>query len=171
MKINVGCGQYPVPGWLNLDVSYSGADRQWDAVNGLPPDIDEPIERIYAGHVLEHIEKDLVTPMLTSWLEHPQVTTNTLMAIVGPDCDLAKDWVTDGRMTRQAYEEMESGGGGEWAGDSHLWRSTSKETYTLVRDSGWGIVTPYNLGLLSLDGWPLTSLIGWQFGALCRAIK
>jgi hypothetical protein len=138
VKINVGCGQYPARAGSTWTSRTRCGPASGTPVNGLP-DVDEPIERIYAGHVLEHIEKDLVTPMLESWLEHPQVTSNTLIAIVGPDCDLAKDWVKDGRMTQQAYEEMESGGGGEWPGDSHLWRSTSKETYPLVRDSGWGI--------------------------------
>lgn len=171
MKINVGCGEFPAKGWVNLDVTHESADLRWDAVNGLPPEIDEPIERIYAGHVLEHLEKDLVVPMLVSWLEHPQVSTKTLMAVVGPDCDIALEWLKDGRLTQEEYDVMESGGARRWPGDSHLWRSTGAETYHLVRAAGWGIAHPYSLGLLSLDGWPVTSLIGWQFGALCRAIK
>lgn len=54
MKLNVGCGQYPLPGWLNLD-----------AGDGLPVDVRAivpelpfrtgSVDEVYAGHLVEHL--------------------------------------------------------------------------------------------------------------------
>lgn len=169
VRLNIGCGEFPAEGWTNVDLTHPSADIHWNVTEGLPP-VDGPIERIYAGHVLEHIEYDDIPTMLELWLEHPQVSVTTLMAVVGPDCDTAEKWLRQGKLTDEQYHEIRYGGG-RWVGDDHLWRSTGVETATMLRESGWAPAQPYDLQMLVWDGWPVTSLIGWQFGALCRAIK
>lgn len=164
MKINVGCGEFPAPGWLNLDIRHPAADLHWDATTGLPP-TDEPIERIYAGHVLEHLERDEVTATVAKWREHPQVGPQTRLAVVGPDCDVAAKWVLAGRLSEEDYADMESGAN-RWTGDAHRWRCTGPQTVALVAEGGWTVSYPQELDWLRSRGWPLTSLIGWQFGAL-----
>lgn len=169
VKLNLGCGEFPVEGWLNVDLTNPAADVRWDITEGLPP-VDGPIERIYAGHVLEHIEQADIPTMLELWLSHEQVSVHTLMAVVGPDCDRAEQWVRQGKLTDADYQLIRYGGG-RWSGDDHLWRSTGVETFHMLRDSGWAPAYPYDLQMLVWDGWPVTSLIGWQFGSLCRAMK
>jgi predicted SAM-dependent methyltransferase len=56
LRVNVGCGDYPLPGWLNIDADdQSGADVHW-RVPPLPLE-DNSVSEIYAGHFLEHLER------------------------------------------------------------------------------------------------------------------
>lgn len=164
MRINVGCGAYPAPGWLNIDGHHPSADLAWDAAAGLPP-TDEPIERIYAGHVLEHMPYDALPGVLARWRQHPQVTAATRLAVVGPDIDLGRAMHAAGAISDDTLADIGVGGQHRWPGDDHLWESTAERTVAALTDGGW---TPHAVTLrqLAADGWPLTSLIGWQFALL-----
>jgi predicted SAM-dependent methyltransferase len=55
LKVNVGCGNEPFPGWINLDLDpATRADIQWDVTDGLPFP-DESCAFVYSEHFLEHI--------------------------------------------------------------------------------------------------------------------
>jgi len=55
LKVNVGCGQEPFQGWVNLDLDPGAkADILWDIKDGLPFDNDS-CAFIYSEHFLEHI--------------------------------------------------------------------------------------------------------------------
>jgi hypothetical protein len=157
VKISVG-RETPVDGWLDLD--------RWDVADGLPVDIDQPIERIYVERVLEYFPQEELTLILQIWREHPQVSTRTILAIVGTDCDKADAMLDRKALTSAEHADIVNGGR-----YTPLWRSTSRDTSSAVRAAGWGIASPYDIGLLVVDRWPITRPAGWQFGALCRAIK
>jgi predicted SAM-dependent methyltransferase len=54
-KVNIGCGNEPFPGWVNLDLDPSaGADVVWDVTDGLPFD-EGTCGFIYSEHFFEHI--------------------------------------------------------------------------------------------------------------------
>jgi hypothetical protein len=55
LKVNVGCGHEPFPGWINLDSDLgTRPDIVWDVTDGLPfPDASCAF--IYSEHFLEHI--------------------------------------------------------------------------------------------------------------------
>jgi predicted SAM-dependent methyltransferase len=56
MLVNVGCGDLPKEGWINLDADVPGEGRYYyNAVNPLPFASDS-IEHIHAEHFLEHLE-------------------------------------------------------------------------------------------------------------------
>lgn len=56
LRINLGCGNHPTPGWLNLDVvALPGVQLVWDLENLPYPIPDGCVERIEASHVLEHV--------------------------------------------------------------------------------------------------------------------
>lgn len=58
MKLNVGCGEFPMDGWVNLDSDpLTVCDVHADARTYLFDLTDESVEEIYAGHFLEHLEK------------------------------------------------------------------------------------------------------------------
>jgi predicted SAM-dependent methyltransferase len=56
MKLNVGCGYFPMEGWLNLD-----ADARClpDVCANVPPlpCRDNELAEIFAGHFLEHLDR------------------------------------------------------------------------------------------------------------------
>jgi predicted SAM-dependent methyltransferase len=55
LKVNVGCGNEPFTGWINLDLDPAArADIQWDVTDGLPFP-DESCAFVYSEHFLEHI--------------------------------------------------------------------------------------------------------------------
>lgn len=53
MRLNVGCGRFPIAGWLNLDIQeLPGVDRVVDVRAGLP---FRDAAAVYAEHFLEHL--------------------------------------------------------------------------------------------------------------------
>jgi SAM-dependent methyltransferase len=55
MKLNIGCGEQKLDGYIGLDKADYGQEIVRDLINGLPFS-DNSIEEIYADSVLEHIE-------------------------------------------------------------------------------------------------------------------
>ncbi len=56
MKLNVGCGDYPLAGWTNLDADpATPADVHADALDYLVGCADATFAEVYAGHFLEHL--------------------------------------------------------------------------------------------------------------------
>ena len=57
MQIDLGCGRAKRPGYIGLDLyPYRGVDIVCDLESGLPFE-DNSVQRVYANHVLEHIER------------------------------------------------------------------------------------------------------------------
>lgn len=54
VRLHLGCGQTPIPGWVNIDVqALPGVDRVLDVRHGLP---FANVAAIYAEHFLEHLD-------------------------------------------------------------------------------------------------------------------
>jgi predicted SAM-dependent methyltransferase len=54
LRLHLGCGQSPIPGWVNIDVQQlPGVDRVLDVRRGLPY---ENVAAVYGEHFLEHLE-------------------------------------------------------------------------------------------------------------------
>jgi len=54
LRLHLGCGQSPIPGWLNIDAQQlPGVDRVLDVRRGLP---FQNVAAIYGEHFLEHLE-------------------------------------------------------------------------------------------------------------------
>lgn len=137
----------------------------WDVTAGLPDD-GTPVERIYAGHVLEHLPHAELPAILARWAANPAVHPGTVLAVVGPDCDEGARWVADGRMTPQEYADIDvTRDGGYHEGSPHLWRSTPAATAAALVSGGWA-PRPATPSALAADGWPVTSLVAWQFAIL-----
>lgn len=165
MKINVGCGEYPAPGWLNLDTTHDAADLIWDCTTGLPVS-DEPITRIYAGHVLEHLHWEQVTETLRAWRQNPLVNQATQLAVVGPDCDAARLMHAHGEIDTEMLRGVLYGAQ-RWDGDAHLWYSNAAFTTTALQQAGWDVEPVEDIQLL-VDDWPVTALVDWQFALLAN---
>lgn len=64
LKLHLGCGEKPKPGWINLDLGAS-ADIKLDLRRPLPFD-EHSCEAIYSEHFLEHVEYPHATQRLLS---------------------------------------------------------------------------------------------------------
>src|SRR5262245_55537926 len=52
-RLHIGCGNSPIPGWVNVDqFPLAGVDRVLDVGEGLP---FENVSFLYAEHFLEHL--------------------------------------------------------------------------------------------------------------------
>ena len=66
-KLNLGCGQYPKPGYVNLDmVNLQGVDIIHNLNNYPYPFNENEFDEVLCHHVLEHLE-DIVKPLEEIW--------------------------------------------------------------------------------------------------------
>lgn len=54
IRLDLGAGQYPQPGFIRLDFDPTGTDIIWDITNGLPLP-DRSVSELYTSHFLEHL--------------------------------------------------------------------------------------------------------------------
>jgi predicted SAM-dependent methyltransferase len=55
MRLHLGCGAYPLTGWLNVDLAGLKVDLRWN-LNTTPfPFADDSIDAIFHEHTLEHL--------------------------------------------------------------------------------------------------------------------
>lgn len=163
IQINVGCGEFRAEGWLNVDI-YSGDE-------GPQPDIiasaeDLPfgtgtVDRIYAGHILEHIALEKVPEILEEFKRVLAPTGGLL--VVGPDLDRAEVDYPD-------HVEIIKTGGHRWPGDEHLWESRESTMLELLKDGGWDVAAAPVHQVFLTGLWPITSGIGWQFAIFATKI-
>ncbi|MGQ0734071.1 MAG: class I SAM-dependent methyltransferase [Acidobacteriota bacterium] len=58
LRINVGCGQFPLDGWINVDVDPRAKADVWHNLNDRPyPFETASADAIVASHVLEHLQE------------------------------------------------------------------------------------------------------------------
>jgi len=60
MKLNLGCGDNYIEGWINLEVNRDRfkADFYWDLEKGVPFP-DNSADEIYASHIIEHLSNTI----------------------------------------------------------------------------------------------------------------
>jgi predicted SAM-dependent methyltransferase len=54
-RVNIGCGDHPTQGWINLDVASHSGVYFWDCRSGLPFS-DGAVAAIYSEHFFEHLD-------------------------------------------------------------------------------------------------------------------
>lgn len=160
--LNFGCGPYYRDGWMNVDCSSS---VKTDAVlaRGAPlPFRSNSFDRVYLGHVLEHIHWEECVPLLReiSRVLRPGGT----ICCVGPDLFKAiRRAVQSGGADADMRHIAECG---EWQefdgvpGRDHRWSCSENRLVMLLEHVGFAAVSPVELS--SLIKWPVVSLDGAQ---------
>ena len=152
MKLNLGCGDHYVPGWVNVDSAQNDKVRPdiiHDVTTGLPF-ADRSAEVVYMGHLLEHLPVEHVVPMLT---EVARVTAGPV-CVVGPD--VALTW-----QHKRNMMEVVVNGADRWGGDRHLWGCTGEAVLFAARLAGLDATL---VSVRDVDrSWPVVDRGLWQF--------
>lgn len=165
MKLNIGCGEFPDPAWINMDL--------WvDVERGVIPNIvgsllDLPDEiqnvtHVYMGHVLEHIPvNDLRGALPRLW---ERCLDGAQVAAVGPDVKKAKLLHQRGRIDTQTYQGAIHGAC-RWPGDEHHW-ACDEDNLTMYLKAFGLDARKVDIKSKRLDPFPVTSRAEWQCAAI-----
>lgn len=154
MKLNLGCGDRYVEGWVNVDLPDMPhrKDQSVDLTGELPW-VEGSIECVYAGHVLEHMELSACHEFLTRL--RPLMLRGAPIMLVGPDVDVAEALIPEGAADEfGATLDSLKYGAGRWSGDVHQWECTWRQLEVLLEDTGWSRVTPRPIDEVALL-WPV----------------
>lgn len=185
MRVNVGCGPHYAKDWINTDVIYAPDAKITPDVVVKPEDpfpFDEPAERIYCGHVVEHMP----------WADLPRflgacrdaLAPDGELCIVGPDSRrVLERWKLGLEDWGKVAAILEGPGAylmhlGEfaplrWDADRHHWNCDEQRVLAALRAEGWTAeaVPVGRDGRLSsghLAGWPVVDFSPCQFAVLAR---
>lgn len=186
--LNVGCGPFRAPEpWVNLDVHVSDSIRPDVVVE----DPDRPlagwgdgtVDRVYLGHVLEHI----------AWPDVPEFLADIRRALhpdgevcaVGPDVFRAIRRWRDG-LDPEGWQLIESILEGPWDRDydtdgyglierlpawpqaRHQWNSYEKRVVVAFHLAGFSHAEGRPIDPDALGGWPLVAYTQWQCAVVAR---
>jgi len=169
MQINVGCGPFRAPDpWVNLDVV---------RIDGhIEPDIVVPsiwpetwgiadVSKVYMGHVLEHIQWELVPQFLTQIIE--LCVPGAEIAIVGPDIrKFVAKWKHDKISWDDVLGALENHvsfqPAGTWDGARHQWNCYGDRMEDAALHAGFGTVRQVPVNEAELGEWPVTSYVDTQ---------
>lgn len=165
--LNVGAGDFPAPApWINLDTYVSLGPTLCASVLALPVRPGS-VERIYLGHVLEHIPLASVRLALGECWRALRVGGE--MAVIGPDVERGRRWFAEGRLTSDELDAIRHGGA-RWPGDVHRYESSEKVIVReITRSEAWDFDVCEIVEFPS--DWPVVSRIGWQFSVYARKVR
>lgn len=159
--LNIGCGEFPAPSpWVNMDIT-SNDQVQPNLIGSLldlPHEV-QGLERVYLGHVLEHLPREAIPSALEQLWK--RCRPGAMAAAVGPDVIKAWELVITGQLDQETAIEAATGGC-RWPGDKHLWACTEQEMVSMFRISGIKLASTVWIGSRQLDPFPVTSRAEWQ---------
>jgi len=163
LRLNLGSGDHPtIAGWVAIDAR---PDCQY------PPDLvgdvlhlpypDGSCDRLYAGHLLEHIPLPLIEAALGEWRR--LLVPGGELGIVGPDIDRA---VLQGEPAWLLAQIVRSSVGGPPAG--HAWTQSACVLEHLITREGWRC-EEVPVTALRPPEWPNPNFQAlWQCAFICR---
>lgn len=157
MDLNIGCGQHYADGWMNIDLHSDGPHP--DLVCSLLdlPFPDGSVERVYCGHVLEHIAREDMPQALSE--VRRVLTDEGALVVVGPDIHLT-------RLHEPVLVDAVLNGGNRWPGDEHRWVSTGDATLGYLLAAGFDA---YLTSIVDVpDDWPVVGRPLWQFAIYAK---
>lgn len=155
MKLNLGCGDRYVSGWVNVDLPGMPhpVDQSVDLTGELPWP-ESSIECVYAGHVLEHLHLDDAYGLVARLL--PLMVKTGAIMLVGPDIVKAHEIFPGDDISDEfgVTLNMLRHGADRWGGDAHHWECTSLILQDMLMSAGWANIAPMNMDEVALF-WPV----------------
>jgi predicted SAM-dependent methyltransferase len=173
-QINLGSGPHVFAGWTNIDQRDTDASPNVLASIMAMPFADNTIERVYMGHVLEHLGLFYDMKLFTEELFRVCKSGAECM-IVGPDVAAFNDlfqahdscapaWLLQAVVSSKpewATWETDKGG---W----HRWVPTSDLMIEVLEFYGFVEVRKENIETIRLPTWPNKETAKWQMAISAR---
>ena len=105
MKLNLGCSNRPIPGYINIDITGPNADILAD-IRKLPYE-SASIDEIYASHVLEHFGRREFMDVLREWRRVLKPGSNIYIAV--PDIESSFNYYQKTKDIKALYGQFWGG--------------------------------------------------------------
>lgn len=177
--LHLGSGPHYVQGWINLDLNtFDGWERQPDVLGSIfdIPFEDESMDKVYAGHILEHLKFELVPDAVRESLRVLKPTGT--LCVVGPCMDKARatkqpQWLLDEIPAGWDSDETNPQ---KLEGFPHLWTATTALTRERLEAGGAKNIREVPITEITLkNGWantaesdPITGAGMWQCAFLAQ---
>lgn len=160
LNLNVGCGTHYAEGWVNTDV-ITIEDTQPDVLQRghTFPFRDGAFERVYLGHILEHVPWLDVPPLLDEVRRVLEPGGEVLAT--GPDVyraikrwhdDLEPWWLVEDVL--EGMDKMDA----TWPEAVHKWNCYEFRLVTILERTSFVDVAPAE----DFAGWPVVNWSDWQ---------
>lgn len=130
-------------------------------------------ERVYCGHVLEHMAWSAVPEFLRQLRQ--LCAADAELMVVGPDVwRVLEGWkqgIYDDTLVQQTIEDHEhyQDADAEWTEARHHWNCYAKRVADVLSEAGWVDVEVLP-GMSSVEiDWPVVSRVEWQCAVSARA--
>jgi predicted SAM-dependent methyltransferase len=167
--LNVGCGTHYADGWVNTDSKWQDGgqygDTHPDVITSRLPFRDGWFDRVYLGHVMEHVPWETIGDFLSE-VGRVLAPGGTILA-TGPDiyrtlfqwCDGVVPW----SLVESVLEHREKESP-DWPGSAHQWNCHEARMVQAFQSVGAQVQTiPVDLiEPFIKDGWPIVNWSGWQ---------
>jgi autotransporter strand-loop-strand O-heptosyltransferase len=139
-KLNIGCGDYPMNGYINIDKYCKTADVIADA-SKLPYE-NETVDEIYTSHLLEHLNKYEISGAVKEW--YRVLKTDGKIDIEVPDFEeILKFWLSSEDKTGFAMDTVF--GLQTRAGEEHKFGFTKDILKRMLLDVGFSEIEVKNI--------------------------
>jgi hypothetical protein len=165
--LNIGCGPFRAPEpWINTDVIRISGNVEPDILmtSWRPAELAgtfEDVERIYLGHVLEHVRWEIVGDFLGECLE--LLAPGGRICVVGPDVNRNIQRYHAGQETwDQVIAVLEDDvhyqtTPADWDGARHAWNCYEGRVVRALAAAGFVDVTALPITEEALAGWPVVA--------------
>lgn len=135
IKLNLGCGHKPLPGYLNIDSRVLPEADMVSEVRSLPFELGT-IAEIASFHLVEHFpEHELKTRILPHW--HELLRPGGVLRVVCPNWAAMIDQLNSGRMNIERFKLL-TFGGQDYNGDDHSAMYTPETLTQVIVAAGFG---------------------------------
>jgi len=146
IRVNLGCGELPVSGYLNVDArALPGVDIVADVLK--LPFAKGSLSEIMSAHLVEHFRerqvRDQILPYWKSLLKQ-----DGMIRIICPDWADMLARLREGRMSYQDFR-LVTFGGQDYEGDDHFNMYTTESMIQLLQEERFGEVTIVAQGRLN----------------------
>lgn len=156
--LNIGSGPHYAEGWVNLDLNtHEDWAKQADVIASVydMPFENEEFDRVYMGHLLEHLVYDKI-PEAIAEVRRVSKPGSEIM-VVGPCLELAKKTNQPTWLLKdiEAHGDTNSGFG-------HAWTPTESLTVDILKRSGLNNVKAVSISTVTKPRWPNPTTAPWQ---------